>query len=533
LYHSGVSLRFGRYELLRALGSGGMAEVFLARYVGPEGFEKRLVIKRVLPRFASDSRLLRMFFEEARTHVSLSHGNLVSVFDFGRVGDEYFIAMEHVRGADLGLLLSDSRLDGARLPPSTTAHLGIELCRGLGYVHRRGFVHRDVSPRNVLISVDGEVKLSDFGLVLGPASDAAPGARGTLAYTSPEQARGERVDGRSDLYSLAVVLAEALSGQRLRAAADDDEALAIARAGAPIAVDGPLAHVIARATRTAPTERFADADEMLIAIEREAAALGVGREASVRDLATRIAALAPADAVEQARPAVATPPTAPDETADLRQKKPSSEAEETYYRGNESASFVDAVLGAPPQDGAKIAVNGRRRRGRARLAIAAIAALVAVAGAVGIGARALWSKRSSTVTESRSQKSESTPSKSESKSTKPEVELPRAESILSSAVTGAKPAAPLPPVEIAARRSSPAHAPPPRAPVATGTLLVQCTPWCVPYVDDTARGPDRKNHTLTLPAGSHHVEARRLGDRLERVVEIHAGQRETVDFEFR
>src|SRR5205085_11532078 len=104
LYHCRVSARFGRYELLQPLGRGGMAEVFLARYVGPEGFEKRLVIKRVLPRLSDDRRLLRMFFEEARTHVSLSHGNLVSVFDFGRVGNEYFLAMEHVPGADLGLL---------------------------------------------------------------------------------------------------------------------------------------------------------------------------------------------------------------------------------------------------------------------------------------------------------------------------------------------------------------------------------------------------------------------------------------------
>src|SRR6266478_5425572 len=104
-----VSARFGRYELIRPLGQGGMAEVFLARYVGPEGFEKRLVIKRVLPQMSDDRRLLRMFFEEARTQVSLSHGNLVSVFDFGRVGNEYFIAMEHVEGADLATLVSAER----------------------------------------------------------------------------------------------------------------------------------------------------------------------------------------------------------------------------------------------------------------------------------------------------------------------------------------------------------------------------------------------------------------------------------------
>src|SRR5450432_1112167 len=166
-----VSARFGRYELLRPLGRGGMAEVFLARYVGPEGFEKRLVIKRVLPQLSDDRRLLRMFFEEARTQVSLSHGNLVSVFDFGRVGNEYFIAMEHVEGADLATVVGAGR----GLPPALVAHVGVELCRALAYVHRRGFVHRDLTPRNVLISRDGEVKLSDFGVALAVASEADPG----------------------------------------------------------------------------------------------------------------------------------------------------------------------------------------------------------------------------------------------------------------------------------------------------------------------------------------------------------------------
>ncbi|MGZ3429812.1 MAG: serine/threonine-protein kinase, partial [Polyangia bacterium] len=212
-----MAVRFGRYELLRRIGRGGMAEVFLARYAGPQGFEKRLVIKRVLPAFSSDRRFLRLFFEEARTHVSLSHGNLVPVFDFGRVGNAYFIAMEEVRGCDLGTLLAAGQKRGRTLPPLLVAHIGIEVCRGLAYVHRRGFVHRDVSPRNVLLSSDGEVKLSDFGVALAAASDAAPGVRGTLAYMAPEQARGERADGRADLFALGMVLAEALVGRRVRA----------------------------------------------------------------------------------------------------------------------------------------------------------------------------------------------------------------------------------------------------------------------------------------------------------------------------
>src|SRR5205814_8727751 len=121
-----------------------------------------------------------------------------------------------------------------------------------GSVPRRGFVHRDVSPRNVLLSSDGEVKLSDFGLALAAASEAAPGVRGTLAYMAPEQARGERVDGRGDLYALGIVLAEALLGRRAREAASDAEALALARAGAPVEPPGPLGAIVARATQSAP-----------------------------------------------------------------------------------------------------------------------------------------------------------------------------------------------------------------------------------------------------------------------------------------
>src|SRR5262249_9066304 len=125
LYHSSVSQRFGRYELVRPLGRGGMAEVFLARYVGPEGFEKRRLIRRILPVCSEDGRVWRMFFGEARRHGSLSHGNLVSVFDFGRVENDYFIAMEHVRGADLSLLLAACRVAGAPLPPYLVAYIGI------------------------------------------------------------------------------------------------------------------------------------------------------------------------------------------------------------------------------------------------------------------------------------------------------------------------------------------------------------------------------------------------------------------------
>lgn len=513
-----MSQRFGRYELLRPLGRGGMAEVFLARYVGPEGFEKRLVIKRILPRLADDQRLLRMFFEEARTHVSLSHGNLVSVFDFGRVENDYFIAMEHVRGADLEALLSACRRAGETLPPSLVAYVGIEVCRALAYVHRHGFVHRDLSPRNVLVSVDGEVKLGDFGLVLDAARAEDAGVRGTLAYAAPEQARGERVDARSDLYSLGCVLAEAASGARVREAADDAAALEIARRGDALTIDGPLGAIVARATQPSPEARFAGADAMLAALEKEASALGVGREASVRELATRMSALVPASEPEPPRPpsgapantdAATAPPTAP--------ARRHASSRETYYRGNESAAIVEEVL--------------RPRRRRLWPLVVGGVAIAAAAGGIS------WQL----VTRHRQPMVAARPQNIPPPMTPPQPTPPPTTTTLPPTTTATPTTTPpqqttttqtttTQPAAAANAREARHHVG--AKPAANGTLHIQCSPWCIPFVDGTQRGPDRKNHTLSLPAGRHVVEARRLDDKLERSVKIDADGSATVDFAF-
>lgn len=503
-----------------------MAEVFLARYVGPQGFEKRLVIKRVLPERADDRRFLRLFFEEARTHVSLSHGNLVPVFDFGRVGNAYFIAMEEVRGCDLGTLLSAAAKRGQTLPPQLVAYVGVEVCRGLAYVHRRGFVHRDVSPRNVLLSTEGEVKLSDFGVALAAASDAAPGLRGTLAYMAPEQARSERTDGRADLYALGMVLAEAVTGKRLRSGSDENAALAAARAGAPAIVDGPLAAVIARATATDPAARFADAEAMQVALEAEAAALGRGGAPAARELATRIADLVPLAASSEGARLDDSPPTA------------ATVGEETYFRDRGSASFVEEVL------------HESTGRARTRRAWIAAASLVAIVGGVVAAGRAVQSAHRrdaapSPTTPSPSVPAATAPSPSAPATTAPSPSAPATTVTSPSAPSPSAPSPTTPSPAVApavpphrtvapptVRR--PVAAPPPVAhkPAATGTLLVHCTPWCIPSVDDRVRGSDGRNHRLELPAGAHRVSARRLDDHAERTVEVRAGESVTVDFTF-
>jgi eukaryotic-like serine/threonine-protein kinase len=513
-----VSARFGRYELLRPLGRGGMAEVFLARYVGPEGFEKRLVIKRVLPQLSDDRRLLRMFFEEARTQVSLSHGNLVSVFDFGRVGNEYFIAMEHVEGADLATVVGAGR----GLPPALVAHVGVELCRALAYVHRRGFVHRDLTPRNVLISRDGEVKLSDFGVALAVASEADPGLRGTLSYMAPEQARGERVDGRADLFALGFVLGEALEGRRLRKTSTDEEALAVAKAGAPVRLDGaaaagPLGAILARATETAPEARFASADELLAALEAAAAAMGGGRERSVRELAALVPdASAPpapsptppsdgatAAATMNLRVDRATEGATADSIADA------ASAVETYFRDKRSPTFVEEVLGVVTPSG-----SAPRRRA----ALGATVALLAAAAVGGLVVRRATSVAPVVVVAPSSQS--------------PPAPSPPA---LAPSVPPPSP----PPVAPTAARPEPAPPPSRRrvslrrlAPVENGQLVIQCTPWCVPSIDGQARGKDGRNFPLVVPLGAHVVEVRRLDDRQRREIKVTPGDPQVLKFTF-
>jgi tRNA A-37 threonylcarbamoyl transferase component Bud32 len=267
----------GRYELLRAIGRGGMADVFLARRRAG-GIEKWLVVKRMRPERAGDARFLELFVREARLSMSLVHQNIVPVFDFGRIDDQVFLAMERVEGKDLGSSLA--RAAGHRLPPLVAAFVAAECCQALDYAHRRrgpdgtalGVIHRDVTPRNVLLSWSGEVKLTDFGIA-ALAGDATAKLLGTPAYMAPEQARGEPVDPSTDVYAVGLVLREALVGSRPRAGADRDALLAAARTGelapwpAEVALPAALVAIADRATAPVPADRYADARTMLAELD--------------------------------------------------------------------------------------------------------------------------------------------------------------------------------------------------------------------------------------------------------------------------
>jgi eukaryotic-like serine/threonine-protein kinase len=247
-----VDETFGRYRLLEPLGKGGMAEVFKAKSFGVEGFEKVLVIKKILPDLAKNPAFVDMFVHEAKLAVRLSHANIVQVFDLGKVdqGDDgataYFIAMEYVAGMDLATLLSRARRRSVTLPIGLCVYIAAEIAKGLDHAHRRrdeqmremGIVHRDVSPQNVLLSWEGEVKVTDFGIAKARdvMEDRTDGSKvgqlkGKYSYMSPEQAKGKPVDARSDIFSLGAVLYELLAGVNPFTAATPFETLRRVQAG--------------------------------------------------------------------------------------------------------------------------------------------------------------------------------------------------------------------------------------------------------------------------------------------------------------
>jgi tRNA A-37 threonylcarbamoyl transferase component Bud32 len=213
----------GRYVVRRKLAEGGMAEIYLATVSGAEGFSKEVALKVVRPHLANDPQFVQMFVAEAQLVSKLNHVNLVQIFDFGRHEQTYYLAMEYVRGASLWELRHRCHELGLEVPPLLAADLCAQVARGLHIAHTLtdqgrplGVVHRDVSPHNVLLSLDGAVKLIDFGIAKAGGPMTEPGVlKGKLAYMSPEQVRGETLDARSDLFALGVVLWELLTGARL------------------------------------------------------------------------------------------------------------------------------------------------------------------------------------------------------------------------------------------------------------------------------------------------------------------------------
>ena len=205
---------FGKYVLERELSRGGMARVVLATLRGAVGFEKRLVVKQIRDELSFDQQFVRRFVEEAKTTVALSHPNIVPVYELGVEQGTYFLAMELVEGCSIAELVRERNFDGTRrvLTPEEGAYIGMEVCRALDYAHRRmKVVHRDITPRNVMLDEEGQVKLIDFGIA-APALVAGHEILGSPGHMPPEQVEGGELGPATDIFAVAVLLMEGWSG---------------------------------------------------------------------------------------------------------------------------------------------------------------------------------------------------------------------------------------------------------------------------------------------------------------------------------
>ncbi len=274
-------VRFGAYDIIRLIARGGMAEVFLARSDRISGLSRTCAIKRIREQYSRDMTFVSMFIDEARLTIGLEHDNLVRMYDFGQWNGTYYMAMEYVSGTDLSQLRKALSQKGKPMSQSLAVYIITELLLGLSHAHNKrdhegtllGVVHRDVSPQNVLLSRDGEVKLTDFGVAAArnKLSKTQPGTvLGKSAYMAPEQARGDPLDGRADLFAVGIILHELLTGERLFAHEGGDaptldnvfhKQVALPSQLNP-QIDRRLDAICMRALRRDPTTRYQTADEM-------------------------------------------------------------------------------------------------------------------------------------------------------------------------------------------------------------------------------------------------------------------------------
>jgi serine/threonine protein kinase len=278
--------KHGRYKIVRKVADGGMAEIFLATQLGREGFQKPVILKRIHSTIYADPQFRNMFLDEAHISMGLSHSNIVQILDLGVGAGRYFLVMEAVDGWDLGRVLHRATSAGTPFPRDLGLHVAAEVCRALAYAHGKmdasgerplGIVHRDVSPQNILLSEQGEVKLTDFGIAKAMNKREHTGTgvvKGKVAFMSPEQALGKPIDARSDLFAVGTVLYQLMTRVRPFEAATDLEVLLRVQHGEfkpahVIAPDLPaeVSAILQRSMQLDPGMRFQSAEEMLTAIE--------------------------------------------------------------------------------------------------------------------------------------------------------------------------------------------------------------------------------------------------------------------------
>jgi serine/threonine protein kinase len=275
-----------RYTILRKIADGGTAEIFLAKQHGAQGFEKSVVLKRIFTTFYADPQFRHMLVDEAHVAMTLNHSNIVQVLDLGEAEGRYFLALELVDGWTLDRILRRSKAAGVPFPPPLALYLTAEVCRALAYAHGKArpdgqplsIVHRDISPHNVLVSEQGEVKITDFGIAKAQTRrEQSTGnlIKGKIAFMSPEQASGEPLDARSDLFSVGTMLYAMVTRRHPFDAPTDYETLMLVKAGdfvppetARPGLNPELYRVIRKAMSRTREERYQKAEEMLVDVEQ-------------------------------------------------------------------------------------------------------------------------------------------------------------------------------------------------------------------------------------------------------------------------
>ncbi len=275
---------FGKYQLLKKLATGGMAEVWLARQTGIEGFNRTVVLKRILPHLAEDPEFVQMFLNEARIAAKFNHPNIAQIYDLGETGGTYYIAMEFIHGEDLGRVMRKAWSTGQWIAQPLAIRIVAACCEGLYYAHAKTdeqgrplkVVHRDISPQNILISFDGSVKLVDFGIAKAadlPSLTKSGAIKGKFAYMAPEQAAGKVLDHRSDIFAIGLVLYELLTGVR---PLKRDSEIGTLQAALECAIEPPsvvaevpsdLDGVVMRSLAKSADDRYRDARLFQMALE--------------------------------------------------------------------------------------------------------------------------------------------------------------------------------------------------------------------------------------------------------------------------
>ncbi len=351
---------FGRYQLLERIASGGMADVFKARMVGEEGFEKIVAIKRILPHLATNEGFITMFVDEAKLAAQLTHNNIIHIYELGKVDAWHYIAMEYVDGKDLRSIVKMGRDRAFPLPIALTLYIAARIASALDYAHRRvapdgrelHLVHRDVSPQNILISWEGDIKLCDFGVAKAATkvgTTISGALKGKLQYMSPEQASGKRIDRRSDIFSLGAVLFEMLTGRPLFEGENELALLDKVRAGEVVApsslvpeIPPEVDAIVRKALALEPQNRYENASDL----EKEVGSILYGYQPSP----------GPADLAIYLHRLLETPPAATDEdieTAFAAAQRP-HEAASRKGKGlvrttRTSGEHLVPVLPAPPK----------------------------------------------------------------------------------------------------------------------------------------------------------------------------------------